>query len=364
MTPSPESIADWRAREPGVDRDSMRALVAGLPGQIEAAVEGARAFAAGLEAPRRDPVGLVALGMGGSAIAADLVAAYTQDARAVHLVAVRDYRLPRWVDERSIVLASSYSGNTEETLAAYAEAKSRGARAVVVTTGGTLGERARESGDPVLELPTGYPPRAALGWSFAACALVAARLDPALDDSAEADRIADAARFLREVGEGWLDWAPENPALPAAAAAARGVAVVHGGHPVAAAAAYRWKCQLNENAKRPAWHAVLPEHNHNEIVGWEADDAALDRIVPVFLETPWDHPRTRRRFDHVRRLVEQRGAPAHRFLARGRDPLEGMLWLCWLGDCASFLASVIAGRDPSPVHSIDTLKAELAREGA
>lgn len=363
MTPSAESIAAWRAAEEALDPAGMRVRVAGLPGQIGEAVERAWPFAREVEASGAPPSAVAVLGMGGSAMAADLVAAYTRDRRTRPLVAVRGYDLPGWLDEGAVAIASSYSGNTEETLAAYGEARSRGMSVVAVTTGGTLGERARAEGDPVLELPTGYPPRAALGWSLAACALLTARLDPGLDLADEASRLSDAAGFLEQAGAGWLDWDAANPALAAAADAARGAALVHGGHPVAVAAAYRWKCQLNENAKRPAWHATLPEHNHNEIVGWEADAATLAPFVPVFLETPWDHPRIRRRFEHLRQLVETRGATPHRFVAQGADPLRGMLWLCWLGDCASFLASVIAGRDPSPVQSIDTLKAELGRDG-
>lgn len=363
MTPSAESIAAWRAAEEALDPDGMRERIAGLPDQIGEAVERARPFAEGVEAPGATPTAIAVLGMGGSAMAGDLVAAYTRDRRARPLVVVRGYGLPAWLDEGAVAIASSYSGNTEETLAAYGEAKSRGMPVVAVTTGGTLGERAREAGDPVLELPTGFPPRAALGWSLAACSLLTARLDPGLDLSQEASHLSEAAGWLSQAGDGWLEWDAANPALAVAADAARGAALVHGGHPIAVAAAYRWKCQLNENAKRPAWRASLPEHNHNEIVGWEADAASLAGFVPVFLETPWDHPRIRRRFELLRRLVETRGAPPHRFVAEGADPLGGMLWLCWLGDCASFLASVIAGRDPSPVQSIDTLKAELGRDG-
>lgn len=362
MTPSPASIERWRAAEPGIDPGGMRDLVAGLPRQIAGAVDPALEFAAGLEVDGT-PSAILVLGMGGSAIAGDLAAACGADRRRVPLAVVRDYAPPAWADDRAVAIASSYSGNTEETLASRDAAKERGMRSVAVTTGGALADRAGEAGDPVLRLPAGYPPRAALGWSLAACSLIVARLDPGLDVEEEADRLRAAAGFLEAAGAGWLEWDASNPALDVAVAAARGTAVVHGGHPVSVAAAYRWKCQLNENAKRPAFHAALPEHNHNEVVGWEAAGASLAALVPVFLATRWDHPRTARRMEWTRRFVESRGATAHRFEAAGDDPLQAALWLCWLGDCASFLASVIAGNDPSPVQSIDTLKAELGREG-
>lgn len=359
---TPAAIERWKAAEAGIDPGGMRELVAGLPRQIAGAVGPARAFAAGLdvgEAPRA----ILVLGMGGSAIAGDLVTAFTEESRRVPMEVVRDYAPPAWAGSDAVAIASSYSGNTEETLASRDAARERGMATVAVTKGGALGERARAAGEPVLDLPTGYPPRAALGWSFAACALIVARLDPGLDVEETADRIEDAAAWLEREGAGWLEWEASNPALAVAADLAAGIGVIHGGNPVSTAAAYRWKCQLNENAKRPAFHAALPEHNHNEIVGWEASDGSLEPLVPVFLGTAWDHPRTARRMAWARNFMASRGARVHRFEPPEEDRLAGLLWLCWLGDCASFLASVIAGRDPSPVQSIDTLKAELGREG-
>lgn len=354
-----EKLAAWREREPSVDAGGMRSRIAGFPGQIDDAVERARGFAAGLPGRSEPPSAIAVLGMGGSAIGADLVRAYTRIARARPLVTIRGYDLPAWLDDRSVVIASSYSGDTEETLAATRLAGERGIPIVAVTTGGRLGERAARDGDPILRLPTGFPPRAALAYSFAACSMIVARLDPGLDLDEEGDALAAVPEFLRRAAEGWLTWDPDNPALGLGARCAARLAVIVGGHPISVAAASRWKAQLNENGKVPACTAELPEHNHNEIVGLEGDHPVLDHTVMVWLETPHDDPRIRARFAFARSFAAERVGDHDRVEARGSTPLESMLWLCHLGDCASFLASVIAGRDPTPVASIDRLKSAL-----
>lgn len=358
--PDPARVAEWADAEPGVDRAGMRAHVRSLPDQLAASAPAAAAWASGIDAVG-PPDSVAVLGMGGSAIAADLVAAYTADRRRLPLVAVRDYRLPAWIDGRALVVASSYSGNTEETLSAYAEAKAWGLAAAAVTTGGQLAERARAAGDPVLELPGGLPPRAALGHSLAAVAAIVARVDPGLDAEEEAERLGAAGERLGPRIESWLEWDAENPALQIAAALADRLPVIVGGAPLGAAAAWRWRAQLNENAKLFAHAAELPEHNHNEIVALEGADALLERMAVVWLETPWDHPRVVRRRELARRAGEGRVAVQLVAGGEGDHALEALVRLCALGDCASFLAAVIRGVDPTPVRSIDRLKSELDR---
>ncbi len=345
------------------DRDTkdMRGHIAGLPGQIAEAVERAAPFAATLAA-RPAPSAIAVMGMGGSAMGADLAAAYTADRRAVPLVTVRDYALPAWLDRSAVAIASSYSGNTEETLSSYEEARRRGLRTIAITTGGRLGELARRHGDPALELPAGFPPRAALGHSFAAVALAVARLDPGLDLAAEREAVADLSRALAPLAEAWLSEDGANPALEIARALAARLPVVYAGHPVAVAASRRWKTQLNENGKIPAYWSPFPEHNHNEIVGFEGDDPAVPGMALVYLETPWDNPRVTRRMEFVRSFCEGRVGWQRRVRdeAAAPTPLETMFRLCYLGDCASFFVSILTGRDPTPVASIDRLKSVLA----
>lgn len=356
-----ERIAGWRARAEALDSGDMRGHIAGLPHQIAEAIDQAAPFAASLDGDET-PAAIAVLGMGGSAMGADLVAAYTQGRRRLPLVTVRGYELPAWLDARALAIASSYSGNTEETLAGYEEAKRRGLRVVAITTGGRLGERARANGDPVLDLPTGFPPRAAIGHSFTAVALVAAVHDPGLELEAEREAIAALPAALGPPAEAWLAWEEDNPALEIAAALAERLPIVHAGHPVSLAASRRWKTQLNENGKIPAYWSEFPEHNHNEIVGHEGGSPALERLALVYLETPWDHPRITRRIEFVHDYCEGRVGWQRRVRDEGRaaTPLEAMFRLFYLGDCTSFFVSILTGRDPSPVASIDRLKSALA----
>ncbi|MGH7549122.1 MAG: bifunctional phosphoglucose/phosphomannose isomerase [Gemmatimonadota bacterium] len=355
-TPRPEDVRGWRDREPRIDAAGMRGHIEALPADLSssaaAALEAAESVSASV------PSAIAVVGMGGSAIGGDLVAAYTAERRETPLIVVRGYGLPAWLDDDAWVIASSYSGNTEETLSAFAEAKERGLRAAAITTGGKLGERARDAGDPVFDLPGGFPPRAALGHSFAACAVLTARLAAGLEPRAEAEAIAGAGERLKPVVAEWLAWEPANPALLVASEAVAGLPLVYSGHPLSTAAGRRWKTQLNENSKLLAHTSEFPEHNHNEIVGFEADTIVACAIF--YLETAWDHERVRRRMDIVRGYLDGRGGSQRRVEAGGNTPLEAMLRLCLLGDCASFLASVITGRDPTPVASIDALKRQLS----
>lgn len=345
------------ARLAQLDSGDMRGRIEGLPGDLAESAGRTLRFAEGLEG--RSAGALAVLGMGGSAIAGDLTAAATRERRRIPVEVIRGYDLPAWVAGDAWVVACSYSGKTEETLAAYEAAKRRGLSAVAITTGGRLKEMADAHGDPVLPLPTGYPPRAALGHSYAACAIVSAALAPGLDPRAEAAAIAAAGEALAPLVAEWLAGDPDNPALAVAREAVSALPLVYAGHPVAIAAARRWRTQLNENAKLLAFDCEFPEHNHNEIVGFEADPVVTPAVF--YLETQWDDPRVRRRMDIVRRQLGPRTASQRLVEAGGGSPLEAMLRLCLLGDCASFLASVIMGRDPTPVASIDALKSELSR---
>lgn len=361
-TPGETRIGAWQAREAEVDGGGMRFRIAAFPDDLATAVPAAADFAAGLR-PDPAPGLIVVVGMGGSAIAADLVAAWTIERRRRPLVVLRTPDLPRWLEGDAVVIASSYSGDTAETLAAYAEAKARGLRAVAITTGGALAERARAAGDRVHLLPGGSPPRAALGASLAACALVVAQLDPGLALEPTRAALAAAADGLGESRSAWSSWEPANPALEIAASLADRLPILVAGHPLTVAAARRWKAQLNENGKIPAWTSELPEHNHNEIVGFEGGHPTLSHLAHVFLETPWDDPEVTRRMDFVHRYCAARIGVQHRVRMPAPTPLDALLRLCWLGDWVSFFVSIVTGHDPTPVTSIDQLKSELADGG-
>jgi glucose/mannose-6-phosphate isomerase len=297
--------------------------------------------------------GLVVAGMGGSAAGGRLALGALGPRLRRPLTVADGYALPGWAGPDTLVLCSSYSGATEETLAAYDDAGGRGAPRLVATSGGALADRARRDGVPVIPLPGGFQPRAAVGYSLVS-ALEAAALcgaAPAVRDEVEA-AAALAGRLAAE-------WGPEGPEDGEAKGLARrlhGTVPVIAGAELAASAAYRWKCQINENAGLPAFASVLPELDHNEVVGWPAADG-LGRFSAVFLEDPAAHPRNALRAELTAGLVG--AAVVERVAARGETPVERLVSLVLLGDLVSLYLAVLRGEDPVAIAPIDALKAAL-----
>ena len=305
-------------------------------------------------APREAPGGLVVAGMGGSAVGGRLAAGALGSRLRRPLVVSDGYALPGWVGPDTLILCSSYSGSTEETLAAYDDAAERGAPRIAVTTGGALAERARRDGVPVIPVPGGFQPRAAVGYSLVAVLEAAALCGaaPSLRDEVEA--AAASAESLA------AEWGPDGSEDGEAKALARrldGTIPVIAGAELAAAAAYRWKCQINENAGLPAFASVLPELDHNEVVGWPAADG---RLSAVFLEDPGAHPRNRLRSELTAEQAAAGTSVVERVTARGETPTERLVSLVLLGDLVSLYLAVLRGEDPASIPPIDALKAALA----
>jgi glucose/mannose-6-phosphate isomerase len=296
-----------------------------------------------------DSPGLLVCGMGGSAIGGDLAAAVLDDRLSAPLLTVRSYELPSWTSGEWTVLCSSYSGDTEETLACFAAAEALGARRIVASTGGALVDVARKAGDPVIGLPGLLPaPRTAVAYMLV-CALevAAARgIAPRIAEEVEA-----AATFLETHRDDLRHRAAEI-----AATLGDRIAVVYGAGPTIAAAR-RWKAQVNENAKLPAFHSELSEANHNEICIWEAASAV--RLAAVLLEDRDQHPRERLRFELTAAEVERTGAPAIRIETSGESRTERLLWAVMLGDLVSLELAAMRQVEPLPVEAIDRLKAVL-----
>jgi glucose/mannose-6-phosphate isomerase len=337
-----------------VDRSDLLQDVLGLPEQLRDAMW--RAQSAQLE-PHDAPGGLVVAGMGGSAIGGALARAALGDRASRPIMLARAYALPAWTTTDTTVLCASYSGNTEETLAAYEAAGALGARRMAVTTGGKLADAARAEGVPVIPLPGGFQPRAAVAYTFVIALEVAClcgageRLHSEIDVAA-----ANAERLVAE-------WGPEAPEESMAKELARGL---HGTIPQVAGAgltapiAYRWKTQMNENAKTPCFAGELPEIDHNEIEGWRGS-AELGAFSAVFLDDSDLHPRVRQRIELTRGLIASHAAATYRIESIGETPTERVVSLLLLGDLVSVYLAVLRGTDPSPVALLERLKGELAR---
>ncbi|HEX6780701.1 MAG TPA: bifunctional phosphoglucose/phosphomannose isomerase [Solirubrobacterales bacterium] len=295
-----------------------------------------------------DSAGLMICGMGGSAIGGDLAAAALGDRLTKPLVTIRGYELPSWATPEWTVLCTSYSGNTEETLACFEAAEALGARRLVVSTGGRLVEEAREAGVPVVGLPGIFQPRVAVAYMFAAAVEAAALAGAAPRIRTEIDA---AASFL----EGRRDEIKAR-AAEIAAELEGAVAVVYGSD-LTAPVAKRWKTQVNENAKAPAFAAELPEADHNEICGWSSD---AERMAAVFLEDCDQHPRERRRFELTAGLVAADAATVVRVETVGETRVERLLWATLLGDLVSLEVARLRGVDPESIVAIDRLKEGMA----
>lgn len=309
-----------------------------------------------VESARLEPSqssGLLVCGMGGSAIGGDLAAAALGDRLSRPLLTVRGYELPSWVTAEWALLCSSYSGETEETLACFAAAEDLGARRVVAGTGGSLVESARAAGDPVIGLPGLLPaPRTAVAYMLVCALEVAAASGIAPRIVSE---IEGAAAFLEQQRA-----ALQHTAAEIAAQLDGAVPVVHGAGSTTAAAR-RWKTQINENAKRLAFFSELPEADHNELCGWSGGSLGDAGLAAVLLEDAAQHPRVKRRFELTAEAIEASGAAVVRVEAAGETPAERLLWTVMLGDLVSLAVADIAGVEPLPIEAIDGLKAALGR---
>lgn len=302
-----------------------------------------------VESARLEPAGaagLMVCGMGGSAIGGDLAAAALGNRLTGPLITVRAYELPSWVTPEWAVLCSSYSGNTEETLACFAAAEALGARRVVASTGGALVDGAREAGVPVVGLPGILPaPRTAVAYMLVCAAEVAAlagigpRVHTEIDAAATflAEQSDDLQAQAAEIAERLGDSTP-----------------VIVGADLTAPVARRWKTQINENAKCQTFFSELPEANHNEICGW-----AGDAFAAVFLEDADQHPRLRRRFELTGEAIASTGAPVVRLQTAGETRIARLLWATMLGDLVSLKLAEARGVDPLPVEAIEGFKAAL-----
>ena len=337
-----------------VDTSRLLDDVLGLPEQLRDALW--RVEAASLES-HDAPGGLVIAGMGGSAIGGALARAALGDRASRPIVLARDYGLPPWTTPDATVLCASYSGNTEETLAAYEAAGALGARRIVATTGGKLAASARADGVPVIPLPGGFQPRAAVAYSLVVALEVAGLCGVGPRVHLEIDVAAAHAEQLV------AEWGPDGPEDSLSKELAHGL---HGtipqiaGSGLTAPIAQRWKTQINENAKRPAFAAELPELDHNEIVGWEGA-GELGRFSAVFLDDSDLHPRIQQRIELTRGLIAAHAAATYRVESRGEHRTERLVSLVLLGDLVSIYMAVLRGVDPTPIEVLERLKGELTR---
>lgn len=340
-----------------LDPTGLRTRITGLPVQIEQAWQAATA----LELPYsyREATSIAVLGMGGSGIGGWLLQAYARDTEAhvpVHIV--RGYRLPAFINERTLVFVASNSGDTEEIVSAFSHAIARTAMCVAITTGGAVGELARKHGVPMVSFDWEAEPRAALGWGFASLLAIAGRLELVPDEAPSLPAALDEMRALgRETGPD----APEsaNFAKQLAHRIAGRLPVFVGAESFAPVA-YRWRTQTNENGKSWAIADELPEMNHNAPVGYGLPQRVVPLLHAVLLRHAAVHPRIALRFEATRDQMQRAGVSAEIVDITGSTLLAQILRGVMLGDLVSYYLGVLNGVDPSPVDALVELKDFLA----
>jgi glucose/mannose-6-phosphate isomerase len=363
----------WRAhQEEGtamIDQNDARALracdplgmfehIAGLPDQCEEAWRAAQSVA--LPESFRDVHQVVVAGMGGSAIGGALLSSLVAPQSRIPVYVVRDYDLPAAVKGKStLVIASSYSGNTEETVSVFTQARARGCQLLAIASGGAIARLADEFGAPLMRIHYKSQPRAALGYSFIPLVAFASRLGWIDDQSADFE---EAMRVMREWNQ---EFAPESPVVKNAAKREAGqmlgrFVIVYGAG-YFAEVARRWKGQINENGKHYAAFEVLPEADHNALLGSSYPEDMPGRLKVIFLSGSSEHPRNAARIEITREMLMTQGCDTDILSARGKSPLAQMLSLIQLGDWISAYLGILNGADPSDTEMLAELKARMGQ---
>jgi glucose/mannose-6-phosphate isomerase len=340
-----------------LDTVGMFELTAGLPEQVETAAAQARELVGQVD--RGDVDNVVVIGMGGSGISGDVVSAVTEPLMPVPITVCKSYECPAFVGSESLVFAISASGNTEETVQAATDAEAAGAQLIAVTSGGQLAELASHWGAPVFPVPPEIPqPRAALGAVAVPPLVVLDHLGLYRGGSAWIASAVDQLKLRRDEIETAGD--SSQPAQ-VARRIGRTMALVHGGGAVGATAAQRWKTQINENAKAPAFWATQPELCHNEVCGWGVNgDVTRQVITAVALRHEGEHPQVGRRFELIAEIMREVVADVIEVQAAGEGDLAQLFDLILFGDYVSLWLAAQAGVDPGPVPVLGDLKTALA----
>ncbi len=333
-----------------IDRSGMSKLLREFPEQA------AQAWKLAVDVPEFERLAIC--GMGGSAIGGDFLRLYlARKGLSKPIFVIRNYALPPFVDEKTLVFAVSYSGNTEETLSCFEQALGRKCPLIAVTSGGKLAQLAQENGVRLISIPPGVPPRAALGYLFLP---LLKSLKPLLDADEIEEEFSETLEVLQELAVRYGE-APEakNPAKQLAQAWHKRIPVLYGSDHLTDMVAWRWKAQINENAKSPAYAHALPELSHNEIMGWEWPEFQTAFVYTLLRDL--EEPRAlHRRFELCRKLLEELYQTVLEVQGKGEGMLARLLSLSYLGDWSSYYLALLYGVDPTPVPLIEEIKKRLA----
>jgi len=308
----------------------------------------------------KDVQNIVICGMGGSAIGGDLSKSLVKSSLNIPMFVNRNYSLPNWVNSNSLVIASSYSGNTEESLAAYHEAISKGATVIGITTGGKLASLLDDNNNDKVLIPAGLQPRAAVAFSFIPLLYLLEKLKATNDKVlSELDVAIEKIQSIKDVYA--LD-DEKNPTYKLAKDIYKTIPVIYGENESTASIALRWKGQFCENSKMLAYHNDLPEMNHNEIVGWQENPELLKQISILWISDKSYNARNSLRLDSSKDVIANIPALQRKVELDGDNFTERFIHLLHFGDWVSYWCALLHNTDPSPVVKIDTLKKILSEK--
>ncbi len=294
-------------------------------------------------------------GMGGSAIGGDILSSYLFLQSAIPVNVIRNYYAPTYIDEKTLFVCSSYSGNTEETISLYDYAKSKKSQIVVITSGGQLEEMAINDNIPVIKIPKGLPPRCAVGYSL----FSQIGLAESVNILTEQEKIVNSVVVsLKE----YLSKIDENTLPLQIAKELKGKLPIIYSDELIGAVAKRWVSQINENAKQLAHYGLFPEMNHNEIMAWQYPSKILDNAKVIFLRHSKEHERVQKRFEILNKMLTEKGQDVMEVHYDAHNRLEELMGLLYIGDFVSFYLAKENGVDPISIENIEYLKKELNGE--
>ena len=328
-----------------------------LPEQFARSLEMTFDFAGQYRKPFQN---MVISGLGGSAIGGDIVRTLAASRAELPIVVNRNYDLPAFVNQNTLFAAVSYSGNTEETLSAYQQAREKGASIICLTSGGKLAQWAANDGYSVIKVPGDLVPRAATGYLFAPLALFLEEIGMLHNLRPQIEETIAVLRQQRQQLDPQVSQ-PNNPARQLAEHLRGAIPIIWGSTGLTEAVALRWKAQINENAKSPAYYNLFPELNHNEIVGFEVPKELLSHLAVVILRDQGDSPQIQKRMAITRQIIEKQVQEVLEVSSQGQSFLARFYSLVYLGDYTSVYLAHEYGINPTPVQVIDYLKSELAR---
>lgn len=333
-----------------VDKGDMFSLTLRMPEDLERALTdfGTRTF------PRFTPSAIVVAGMGGSAIGGDIIYSLLREELPVPFYVLRDYNLPSFINRKTLFFAVSYSGNTEETLSAYREAKSREARCIVISSGGKLKEISEN--DVYIPVPSGMPPRFAFPFIFVP-------ILRSLESMGIIKNRNDWKETIELLGKIREDLAPTSPTndneAKRLAYSLRGkLPLIYVSSPLLYGVALRWKTQINENAKAHAYVDFFPELHHNEIMAWESKEKVANFAI-LLLRDKGENDRVKKRVEITKELVGDK-VNIYEVWTKGESKLARVFSLLYLGDLLSLYLAILYGVDPQEIDFINYIKNKLA----